>query len=156
MGGGGGNPKIHKIIILQISPDPLQVSASGGLLPPPRSNYAPSCHPPQPLTPTRLLPLLDSYNNPPTFMTVLCLMENVVCNVQVELSANMKLLNAKNSELQSFIQRLNGNCSIIQVKILNIVLIDFRHHTQGFKKPGFQRALGTSTSSQILLVLGKS
>ena len=50
-------------------------------------------------------------------------MENVF-NVQVELSANMKLLNAKNSELQSFIQRLNGNCSIIQVKILNIVLID--------------------------------
>lgn len=33
---------------------------------------------------------------------------------KVELSANMKLLNAKNSELQSFIQRLNGNCSIIQ------------------------------------------
>ena len=89
-------------------------------------------------------------------MTVLCLMENVVCNIQVELSANMKLLNAKNSELQSFIQRLNGNCSIIQVKISNIVLIDFTHHTQGFKKPEFQLALGTSTSSQILLVLGKS
>jgi len=36
---------------------------------------------------------------------------------KVELSANMKLLSAKNSELQSFIQQLNGNCSIIQVKI---------------------------------------
>ena len=75
-------------------------------------------------------------------MTVLCLMENVVCNVKVELSANMKLLNAKNSELQSFIQRLNGNCSIIQVKILNIVLIDFRHHTQGFEKPESSLPLG--------------
>jgi len=44
-------------------------------------------------------------------------MDTVVFHAQVELSANMKLLSAKNSELQSFIQQLNGNCSIIQVKI---------------------------------------
>ena len=42
--------------------------------------------------------------------------------LQVELSANMKLLDAKNNELQSFIQRLNGNCSIIQVKNFDILL----------------------------------
>ena len=51
-------------------------------------------------------------------------METVVFHVQVELSANMKLLNAKNTELQSFIQRLNGNCSIIQVKILQVALVN--------------------------------
>ena len=37
---------------------------------------------------------------------------------QGELLANMKLLEGKNSELKNFIQHLNGNCSVIQVKFV--------------------------------------
>ena len=37
---------------------------------------------------------------------------------QGELLANMKLLDGKNSELRNFIQQLNGNCSVIQVKLV--------------------------------------